>query len=148
MPNALPAAAAYAATPGDALGGYDVRAMPVRAESSTLAPVALGADTDADLVEPRRYGPRRDDPAPASLVGGEDLVAAELEDAQAPQHVSEGGFGGVGGTRLRYSSGVHSLHPFCGPGPGVCPHLRGHFLYIPTLPLSLSYVNFCCTIFA
>jgi hypothetical protein len=44
--------------------------------------------------------------------------------------------------------GVHSGHPFCGPGPGVLHHLRGHFLYTTTLPLALSCVNFCCTIFA
>jgi hypothetical protein len=29
----------------------------------------------------------------------------------------------VGCARL---SRVHSLHPFCGPGSGVCHHLRGH----------------------
>jgi hypothetical protein len=26
-----------------------------------------------------------------------------------------------------YPRCVHSLHPFCGPGSGVLPHLRGHF---------------------
>ncbi len=34
---------------------------------------------------------------------------------------------------LRYSGGVHSVFPlFCGPGPGVFEHLRGH-LYVMSL---------------
>jgi hypothetical protein len=35
-------------------------------------------------------------------------------------------------------SRVHSLHPFCGPGSGVCQHLRGHLLCVrPTFYYNL-----------
>ena len=108
MPDARPAAVAHAGAAPDALGGHDMRAMAVRSETSALAAASPRPDADADLVQPLGRGGGGDDPTPAALVGAEDLVAAELEDAQAPEHVSGGRFGGVGGARVRYSNGVHS----------------------------------------
>jgi hypothetical protein len=52
----------------------------------------------------------------------------------------------VGCARL---CGVHRAPP-CGPGSGVCYHLRGHLSLSNAhiLPLVLPNVNFCCIIFA
>jgi hypothetical protein len=95
-PGALPAAVAHAAALGDALGGHEVRAMLVGGEAPALAPVALGADAGADLVPPVGGGPGRDEPAPAALVGGEDLVAAKLDDAEAAEDVLGSSLAGDG----------------------------------------------------
>jgi hypothetical protein len=42
--------------------------------------------------------------------------------------------GGNFGEWWAYTGGVHSRYPFCGPGPGERPLLRGHLFYAPTLP--------------
>jgi hypothetical protein len=91
-PGALPAPVAHAAALAHALGGHDVRAMLVGAEAPALAPVALGVHAHANLVQPVRIGPGRDEPAPAALVGAEDIVAAKLGDTEAAEDV----LGGVG----------------------------------------------------
>jgi hypothetical protein len=52
------------------------------------------------------------------LVEVDHLLARVLTAAAC----TTGGFGLLLGTLGRggaYTSGVHSLHPFCGPGPGV-----------------------------
>ena len=100
-PGALPAAVAHAAALADALGGHDVRAMLVRDEAPALAPVALGAHAHADLVQPVRLRPGRDEPTPAALVGAEDIAAAKLEDAEAAEDVLGDDVLGGGGRWLR-----------------------------------------------
>ncbi len=106
-PGALPAGVAHAAALADALGGHEVRAMPVRGESPALAPVALGAEADAGLVQGVRLGPGRDEPTPAALVGGEDLVAAKLGDAEAAEDVLGSSLAGGGGRWCARLCGGH-----------------------------------------
>ncbi len=100
-PGALPAPVAHAAAPANPLGGHEVRAMLVRGEAPALAPVALGADAHADLVQPVRLRPGRDEPTPAALVGAKDIAAAKLEDAEAAEDVLGDDVLGGGGRWLR-----------------------------------------------
>ncbi len=99
-PDPLAAPVAHGAPLGDATGGHDVRAMAVRGEAPALATVALGTGADADLVG-TDAGAGGDDVAAGALVAVEDLVAVELEEAEAAQDV--GWFGGGGARGLRYS---------------------------------------------
>ncbi len=68
-------------------GAYDVTAMFVTLEARALAAVALRAGADADLVEPTGLGAGRDEPTAAALVGLEDLVAVNLEQAEPTKDV-------------------------------------------------------------
>jgi len=58
-----------------------------------LALTRLAADADPNLVMPIGGGAGRDEPLTAALVAGEDLVAVELEEAQAAKDVGRFWFG-------------------------------------------------------
>ena len=106
--------------------------MPVRGEAPALAPVALGADAHADLVQPVRLRSYRDEPTPAAPVGAEDIVAAELEDAEAAQDVLGDVLGGGAGrqcARLCLDQEMLLLVR----ASGVWENPPGPFLLTPTL---------------
>ncbi len=85
--STLPAPITDAALPGDAGSGYEVRAIPVRAEAAALAAGPGRAGAGPDLVAPAGVGAGGDEPTPAALVAGEDQVLGDRDDAQAAKDV-------------------------------------------------------------
>ncbi|PLS84140.1 MAG: hypothetical protein CYG60_19520, partial [Actinobacteria bacterium] len=81
-----------------------------------LAPVPLGAGPRPDLVHVAGVGAGGDEPTAAALVGVEDLVRVELEQAQAAKDVS--GFGGGWARVALYSGAVHRVHSLWAVPPG------------------------------
>ena len=93
-PAPLPAAIADRAAPGNALSRYVVSAMPMGCESLALATIPLRTrGAHANLVGLAGLAAARNQPTPAALVAGENLVGVELEESE-PAKV-------VGGKRLR-----------------------------------------------
>jgi hypothetical protein len=109
---------AYSRTAGYTLGGYVVAAMAVMLKATALAPAALRAATDANLMDVATRGAGRYEVAPSTLVAGENVLAMKLVKSE-PSQV-------VGGERLHLYTLVDQGSTLLGPGLGVFPHCRGH----------------------
>jgi len=136
-----PASIAYRGAASDPLSGYVVRAVVMMLRALALAPIALGTNADANLVDPAGLSATRDDPPTASLVALKNVLSVKLEEAEPSKNI--GGWCLLYPPRswLRYSSLCHKGRTLlCGRASGRLGPPPGPFMfstathYLETLP--------------